>query len=113
MNFSIPPKASELRAWATLQGCSLLPNTGDGFTAPETWVDSTGQWRLKIKRPAIRAGLHAGSYQERFSCRQFNPDTGDLEYYDPVSGTFGTRQTHGHLDLTINQPTPFSQGTQP
>lgn len=36
MNFSIPPKASESRAWATLQGCSLLPNTGDGFTAPET-----------------------------------------------------------------------------
>jgi hypothetical protein len=113
MTFSSPPKASELRAWATSQGYSLLPNTGDGFTAPETWVDSAGRWRLKIKRPATRTGLHVGSYQERFSCRQLNPAAGDLEYYDPVSGTFGTRQTHGHLDLTIDQPTPVSQGIQP
>jgi hypothetical protein len=113
MAFSSPPKASELRAWTKLQGYSLLPNTGDGYTAPEIWVDAIGRWRLKIKRPATRAGLHVGSYQERYSCRQFNPVIGDLEYYDPVSGTFGTRQSHGHLDLMIDQPTPVSQGTPP
>jgi hypothetical protein len=95
------------------QGFTLLPNTGDGFTAPETWIDSIGRWRLKIKRPATRAILHLGSFQERFSCREFNPVTGELEYYDPVSGDFGTRGSLGHLPLDIDYPTPHFQRLQP
>jgi len=106
MVFSNPPKASELRTWAMLQVFTLLPNTGDGFTAPGTWVDSVGRWRLKIKRPATRAALHIGSFQERFSCREHNPVTGELEYYDPVSSQFGTRSLLGHLPVDIDQPTP-------
>jgi hypothetical protein len=83
-------------------GYILLPNTGDGYPAPETWIDAVGRWRLKIKRPATRAGLHFGSYQDRFSCREFNPTTGQLEYYDPVSGNFGVRSSLGHLPVNID-----------
>jgi hypothetical protein len=106
MIFSNPPKASELRSWARARGYTMLPNTGDGYTAPETWVDPTQRWRLKIKRPATRPGLHWGSYQERFSCREINPATGELEYYDPVLQMFGPRGSHGHLTVDIDQPTP-------
>lgn len=113
MLFSNPPKASELRAWAMSQGFTLFPNTGDGFAAPETWADSVGRWRLKIKRPATRAGLHIGSLQERYSCREVNVITGELEYYDPVSGQFGTRGLLGHLPLDIDQPTPGFLRPQP
>jgi hypothetical protein len=113
MIFSNPPKASELRTWAMSQGFILLANTGDAFSAPETWVDSVGRWRLKIKRPATRAGLHIGSSQERFSCREINPITGELEYYDPASGKFGTRGILGHLSIDIDHPTPSFQRLTP
>lgn len=113
MIFSSPPKASELRAWARSQGFTLLPNTGDGFTVPETWIDAAGRWRLKIKRPATRAGLHVGSYQERFSCREVNPATGELEYYDPAAKRFGTRGSLGHVPVEIDYPTPSFQRLKP
>lgn len=106
MSFSQPPKASELRAWAISRGYTLLRNTGDGHTAPEVWVDALGRWRLKIKRPATRAGLHFESYQERFSCREINPATNILEYFDPILMMFGARGALGHLALDIDQPTP-------
>jgi len=113
MIFGNPPKASELRNWAMSQGFTLLPNTGDGFPAPETWIDSVGRWRLKIKRPVARAGLHVGSFQERFSCRELNLATGELEYYDPASGNFGTRGSLGHLPVNIDYPTPNFQRPKP
>lgn len=113
MVFSNLPRASELRSWAMSQGLALLPNTGDGFPAPETWVDTVGRWRLKIKRPATRGGLHPGSFQERFSCREINLATGELEYYDPLSGTFGTRGSLGHLPVNIDFPTPNFQRLMP
>lgn len=106
MVFSRPPKASELRTWAKSEGYTLLRNTGDGYSAPETWVDALGRWRLKIKRAATRSGLHFDSYRERFSCREINPATSALEYYDPILMTFGPRGALGHLPLDIDQPTP-------
>lgn len=108
MAFSKPPQATELRAWAISQGYALLRNTGDGCSAPETWVDTSGRWRLKIKRPATRSGLHFESYQERFSCREINHVSGDLEYYDPILRMFGPRGALGHLPLDIDEPTPIT-----
>jgi hypothetical protein len=113
MVFSNPPKASELRSSAMSQGHILLPNTGDGFIAPETCIDTVGRWRLKIKRPATRTGLHGGSFQERFSCRELNLATGELEYYEPASGNFGTRGSLGHLPVNIDHPTPNFQRLKP
>jgi len=104
--FSIPPKASELRLWAKSRGFNWLANKGGTHSAPETWVDAAGRWRLKIKHPAKRAGLLIGSYRDRYSCREINPATGQLEYYDPISRTFGTRGILGHLPLDIDQLIP-------
>lgn len=113
MIFSSPPKATELRKWASARGYHLLPQTGDGFVSPETWIDANGRWRLKIKRPATRAGLQFGSYQERFSCRELNPITNEMEYFDSALESFGTRGTNGHLALEIDEPTPSLQEFQP
>ncbi|MEK7250644.1 MAG: hypothetical protein AAB209_09500 [Bacteroidota bacterium] len=73
---------------------------GEEQIAPETWVDDEGRWRLKIKRPARRPGLHEGSYRD--SCREINPRTGYLEYYNPSGGVFGTRNSMGHLQVEID-----------
>jgi len=50
--------------------------------------------------------LDAASSVERFSCREENPATGELEYFDPLIGCFGTREAMGQLALVIDEPTP-------
>ncbi len=102
MDFSSPPKASELRSWARSQGFVQVSFADAKEVSPEIWVDDEGRWRLKIKRPVRRAGLHKDSYRDRFSCREINPKTGYLEYYNPSIGAFGTRNSMGHLQIEID-----------
>lgn len=99
MPFNSPPKVSQFRAWATSLGYT---RKAESVSAPEIWIDSEGRWRLKIKHPAERAGLHPRSYEQRYSCREINPATDQLEYYDPVTGMFGTRNSMGHLEVVID-----------
>jgi hypothetical protein len=102
MRFSMPPQASELRSWAEARGFRLQPRTEERSDTPETWVNGDGRWRLKMKHAGTRPELHPASRQERFSCREINPVSGNLEYYNPCTEEFGTRRSMGHLPIDID-----------
>jgi hypothetical protein len=90
-----PAPASKLRAWAKNQGYVQRPGTGTPEGGPETWEDSaTGEWKLKLKLPSARPGLHEDSQKPRFSAKDKNGN-----YHNPLDGTSGTRKTHGHIPL--------------
>jgi hypothetical protein len=90
-----PAPASKLREWAKNQGDVQRPGTGTPEGGPETWEDSaTGEWKLKLKLPSARPGLHEDSQKPRFSAKDK-----DGNYHNPLDGTSGARKTHGHIPL--------------